>query len=110
MAIDYRRLVAGLREVPPLATQSPGPPALQSLITTVQESIGARAATFLECRGNVGRIVIATGSMVPTLGQPVGLEHIHMASLLPDDGLRRVCDLPPVLAASPTRYGLVALA
>jgi signal transduction histidine kinase len=80
------------------------------LITTVQESIGAQAATYLECRGDVGRIVIATGPMVPTLGQPVGLEHLNAASLLPDDGLRRVSDLPPLLAASPTRYGFVALA
>ncbi len=109
MPIDYRRLVTGLSALSNMVAESAGLPALQALITIAQESAGAQAATFIEFRGNVSRIVLATGAMISSLGQPLGEDHLSQRSRPADTGLRRVDEIPPALAAAPLRHGLVAL-
>jgi signal transduction histidine kinase len=109
MPIDYGRLVSGLTTLARIVTGSPGLPSLQSLITTAQEATGAKAATFIEYRGDMGRIVLATGAMLSSLGQPIGPEYAHLRNRPPDTGLRRIDQIPPELAARPLRQGLVTL-
>jgi signal transduction histidine kinase len=109
MAIDYRRLVSGMTALSNLVAESAGLPALQSLMLTAQEATGAKAATFIEYRGAVCRIVLATGGMISSLGQPISSENIDMRAQPNDTGVRRVDQIPPDLAVGPLRHGLVTL-
>jgi signal transduction histidine kinase len=109
MAIDYRRLVSGLTALSSMVAEAPGLPALQAVIMTAQECIGAKAATFIEYRDDVCRIVLATGAMISTQGQPISHEHVNRRYLPPDTGLNRVDELPADLAYAPLRRGLVAI-
>jgi signal transduction histidine kinase len=109
MAIDYRRLVSGLTALSAMVAEAPGLPALQKLIATAQETIGARAATFIEYRDDVCRIVLATGAMISAQGQPISHEHFNRRFLPPDTAINPVAELPPDLAYMPLRLGLVGI-
>src|SRR5262245_41361616 len=109
MPIDYGRLVSGLTTLARIVTQSPGLPSLQSLITTAQEATGAKAATFIEYRVDMSRVVLATGTMLASLGLPIGPEYLHLRHAFPDLVLRRIDQIPHDLAARPLRQGLLSL-
>src|SRR5262245_24599953 len=109
MPIDYGRLVSGLTTLARIVTQSPGLPSLQSLITTAQEATGAKAATFIEYRGDMSRVVLATGTMLSSLGLPIGPEYLDLRHRFPDNVLRRLDEIPGGLAKRPLRQGLVTL-
>ncbi len=75
MAIDYRRLLRGLTALSELLAEgSTGLAAIQVLLVAAREATLAGGATFTEFGPEGGRVVLATGSMVWALGQPIGAE------------------------------------
>src|SRR5687768_735029 len=73
MSIDHQRLVDGFGAAAALVDEgAAGLAAVNALIVSLREATGAVGATFTEYGEDGGRVVIATGEMAWSLGQPIG--------------------------------------
>jgi two-component system phosphate regulon sensor histidine kinase PhoR len=110
MPIDYRRLVDGLGAVARMTDEGmAGLAAIDVLVHTLREAVGAAGATFTEYRDGGVRVVAAAGEMAWSLGQPSAPE------FLAPDRLRhpfagRVEELPWRVAEPLLGRGVLAIA
>src|SRR5262245_10694792 len=110
MPIDSGRLLGGLTAAAVMVNQgSAGLGALEALIATAQEATGAAGATFTEYGDEGGRVVVASGGMAWTLGQPIGLEFLE-TDLAAQPWAATVDDMPAQVAEPLLVRGIRAIA
>lgn len=108
MPTDYRRLVDGLSTAARMTDEGPaGLAAIDVLICTLREAVGAAGSIFTEYRPDGVRIVAATGEMAWSLGQPLAPE---FAEGLRQPFMGRVDELPFQLAEPLLVRGVLAIA